>query len=339
MEDAPVSPEPLFLKSERADGVPVGGTLVIDPETSARLGRELSTLPSPYDHIEDVLLLLEPIFAALPVEVRRGIRRFGSDPHAEGALLIRNLPVDPALPDTPALGKRPEGKTTFVSEGCILGIGQLLGHLFGYTNEKEAELVHQIAPVRGRETAASNEGSKADFGPHTECGALSMIPTYLLLTCLRADSGGAAATFLVEARDLCRRVSPDDLAALFQPDFQMEIPESFGSADQWSPRGAILRGSVEMPELWYDRDGMRGATEEAQAVLDRLHALTADPSVQRQAVLRPGDLLVLDNRKTVHGRKPFTPRYDGRDRWFQRVYLQRDLWGGRTFARAPRIFY
>jgi alpha-ketoglutarate-dependent taurine dioxygenase len=48
---------------------------------------------------------------------------------------------------------------------------------------------------------------------------------------------------------------------------------------------------------------------------------------------------VLDNRKTVHGRKPFTPRYDGRDRWFQRVYLQRDLWGGRTFARAPRIFY
>ena len=334
-----MSAEPHFFRSERAEGGPVGRTLVLDDETRDRLGRELSTLPSPYEDIEEVLLQLEPIFGSLPVELRRGIKRFGSDPLAEGALLVRNLPVDPSLPDTPARGKRPADKTSFVSEGCILGVGQLLGHLFGYTNEKEAELVHQIAPVRGRETAASNEGSKADFGPHTECGALSMIPTYLLLTCLRADAGGAAATFLMEARDLCRRLSPDDLAALFQPHFQMEIPESFGSADQWSAPGAILRGSVEMPELWYDRDGMRGTTPEAQAVLDRVHALAADPSVQRQAVLRPGDILVLDNRKTVHGRRPFTPRYDGRDRWFQRVYLQRDLWGGRTFARAPRIFY
>jgi L-asparagine oxygenase len=34
----------------------------------------------------------------------------------------------------------------------------------------------------------------------------------------------------------------------------------------------------------------------------------------RTAYLEPGDLAVVDNRVTVHGRTAFRPRYDGRDR-------------------------
>jgi alpha-ketoglutarate-dependent taurine dioxygenase len=38
-----------------------------------------------------------------------------------------------------------------------------------------------------------------------------------------------------------------------------------------------------------------------------------------------GDLLCIDNRRTVHGRTSFTPRYDGFDRWLQRSFVVRDL--------------
>jgi len=38
-----------------------------------------------------------------------------------------------------------------------------------------------------------------------------------------------------------------------------------------------------------------------------------------------GDLLCIDNRRTVHGRTAFSPRYDGFDRWIQRSFVVRDL--------------
>ena len=42
-------------------------------------------------------------------------------------------------------------------------------------------------------------------------------------------------------------------------------------------------------------------------------------------VLEPGDLLVIDNNVAVHGRSPFTARFDGHDRWLQRSFVVADL--------------
>lgn len=42
-------------------------------------------------------------------------------------------------------------------------------------------------------------------------------------------------------------------------------------------------------------------------------------------VLEAGDLLVIDNAVAVHGRTPFTPRFDGTDRWLQRTFVVSDL--------------
>jgi len=41
--------------------------------------------------------------------------------------------------------------------------------------------------------------------------------------------------------------------------------------------------------------------------------------------LETGDLLVIDNNKTIHGRKPFQPKYDGTDRWVQRMLVRKQL--------------
>ena len=34
--------------------------------------------------------------------------------------------------------------------------------------------------------------------------------------------------------------------------------------------------------------------------------------------LEAGDLLILKNNRTLHGRSPYSPRYDDTDRWVQR---------------------
>lgn len=40
--------------------------------------------------------------------------------------------------------------------------------------------------------------------------------------------------------------------------------------------------------------------------------------------LKPGDLMIVDNRRAIHARSGYTPRYDGTDRWLQRMYVRRD---------------
>jgi L-asparagine oxygenase len=42
----------------------------------------------------------------------------------------------------------------------------------------------------------------------------------------------------------------------------------------------------------------------------------------RRVVVRPGDLLVLDNDLVVHGRDSFIAGFDGRDRWLKRVIVR-----------------
>ncbi|WP_189595188.1 TauD/TfdA family dioxygenase, partial [Nocardia cerradoensis] len=38
--------------------------------------------------------------------------------------------------------------------------------------------------------------------------------------------------------------------------------------------------------------------------------------------LTPGEMLLVDNDVAVHGRVPFTARYDGTDRWLKRVNIR-----------------
>lgn len=64
-------------------------------------------------------------------------------------------------------------------------------------------------------------------------------------------------------------------------------------------------------------------TERAAAALVELQLLFERTA--RTARLEPGDLAVVDNRITVHGRTAFSPRFDGTDRWLQRTFVLADL--------------
>jgi L-asparagine oxygenase len=43
--------------------------------------------------------------------------------------------------------------------------------------------------------------------------------------------------------------------------------------------------------------------------------------------LNAGDRLIVHNRKCAHARSRFEARFDGTDRWLQRVYVRRTLEG------------
>ncbi|CAM5724923.1 hypothetical protein STENM223S_05279 [Streptomyces tendae] len=67
-----------------------------------------------------------------------------------------------------------------------------------------------------------------------------------------------------------------------------------------------------------------------------LEALTAE--LQRNltdVVVSPGDLLVIDNYRVVHGRAAFKARFDGTDRWLKKAVVTRDLRKSRAHRKSP----
>jgi L-asparagine oxygenase len=303
----------------------------------ATLNLFLAPGASPYQDTEEFLLDCEMRADELPRFVRRGLLEFQVRSNESGVLLIKGLPIDPGLyhVKTPSNAERSADKTTFVSERCLAMIGSRLGHLVSYIQEKNGDLFQNLAPVQGCEQIQSSSGSKSRLQFHRETVFHPYAPEYLLLLCLRADHDAIAETTYASITHALPLISAHHRDLLFQPLYQTGIDYSFGNIQTIQGKGPVmpvLYGNREDPFLNYDEDLMEAMTSEAGAALEALKDAIA--SVYRSIKLEVGDLLCIDNRRTVHGRSPFKPRYDGFDRWLQRSFVVRDL-GSSAKDRLP----
>jgi L-asparagine oxygenase len=311
----------------------------------ATLNLFLAPGANPYQDTEEFLLDCEMRADELPRFVRRELLEFQVRPLADisksanesGVLLLKGLPIDPGLyhVKTPSNAQRSADKTTFVSERCLAMIGSRLGHLVSYIQEKNGDLFQNLAPVQGSEQIQSSSGSKSRLQFHRETVFHPYAPEYLLLLCLRADHDAIAETTYASITHALPLISATHRDLLFQPLYQTGIDYSFGNIQTIQGKGSVmpvLYGNREDPFLNYDEDLMEAMTPEANAALEALKDAIA--SVYQGIKLEVGDLLCIDNRRTVHGRSPFKPRYDGFDRWLQRSFVVRDL-GSSAKDRLP----
>ncbi|GAB4364427.1 MAG: clavaminate synthase family protein [Elainellaceae cyanobacterium] len=284
--------------------------------------------PNPYQETEEFLLDCEMRADEMPRFVRRALLEFQVRSNTEGILLLRGLPIDPGLyhVHTPIHARRSAEKMTYVSERCLAMIGSRLGHLVSYIQEKKGDLFQNLAPVQGQEQVQSSGGSKTRLQFHRETVFHPYAPEYLLLFCLRPDHDRVAETTYASVTHALPLISEQHRELLFQPLYQTGIDYSFGNMQTVKGNGPILPvlyGHRTDPFLNYDEDLMQATTPEAQAAIDALKEAIAQ--VYRGVKLETGDLLCIDNRRTVHGRSSFLPRYDGFDRWLQRSFVVRDL--------------
>lgn len=260
----------------------------------------------------------------LPLPLRTSLTAFRRDSGPAGTLLIRGLPVDEELlPDTPSAKGSVQREAT-IPAGALMLVTSALGDPIAFRPEKSGAMVHDVVPVPGSEAFQGNEGSVL-LSLHTENAFHADRPDYVLLLCLRADHEQVAALRTVSVRQVGRAI-PDPLReALASAEYVTDAPPSFGSASGAgrSVPHAVLGGAPDDPDLLVDFAATQPQTPRAAAALRDLRDLLAEHAVNHY--LRPGDLAVVDNAVTVHGRSGFTPRYDGRDRWLQRSFATRDL--------------
>lgn len=258
----------------------------------------------------------------LPAGLRRLVRRFRRDSGPDGTLLLHGLPVDePALPDTPRMaGSIQRSATAPAATLVLLACG--LGDPVAYQAEKHGALVQDVVPVPGQEDVQGNVGSVL-LSFHNENAFHQHRPDYVMLLCLRADHDRMAGLRTACIRTVLPLLSGRSRDVLSEPVFVTAPPPSFGQDGEPTVAHPVLSGADGDPDLRVDLAATRPLRPEGAIALAELADLMN--STARTTRMVPGDLAIVDNRVTVHGRTPFRPRYDGRDRWLQRTFVSTDL--------------
>jgi len=257
----------------------------------------------------------------LPAAMRARIEAFRSSPPPAGCMLLRGLPVG-VLPPTPAEPTDAVDKSNG-TELRLLTVASLLGEPVGYQPEHGGDVVQNIVPVEQSAASQTSTSSKVDLMFHTEAAFHPHRPHYLLLFCLRGDPN--ARTTVASIHTALAFLDRDIVDVLFEPRFRCAVDESYlhGRSNVLGEAMPVLTGDLADPTMVFDQDLMVGTDEEADEALVALgRALDAHHA---EIVLEPGDLLVIDNHMVVHGRSPFTARFDGTDRWLQRAFVVDDL--------------
>lgn len=201
-----------------------------------------------------------------------------------------------------------------ISENLLFDLADQLGMFIqAYREEKSGAMIHNVIPVKGRERSYSNEGS-FEFPMHVEAPHLEERPDYLALLCLRGHPD--AVTLWAEWGDVENCLTPHYRSVLEQPLFLLRPGESWGKKDAIRVR-LVDGGSVRL-----NLANVQPIGDDAAMALNQLRLIFKEAHVVQRRTLKTGDLLLISNRRCVHGRKGFFGDYDGSQRWIQRAYLR-----------------
>ncbi len=307
------------------------GTLVrrtLSPATTDALDRAARDLAERFDSPIDpgISAAVDRRLPELPDEVSEAMRPPGDD----GAVIISGLRVDDAgLGPTPD-SWRAAGTAGFDFELIMLLLARAAGEPFGWRGQQDGRLINTIVPSRGQEVSQTGASSATTLAPHTEDAFHPGRAHLMLLGCLRnPDRVGTTVSSV-------RRVELDDdhRQALAEPVLPILPDSSYGTVHDHTDHDHTdhdHEGARPTPSLWDGPDGTTLRYDPAYTPLERAEPdyrtaygrLSAElDRVKITAVLDPGELLLIDNDLAVHGRVPFTARYDGTDRWLKRVNIR-----------------
>lgn len=237
-----------------------------------------------------------------------------------GAVVVHGLDIgDPGA--TPAEMHPADARAR--SATSLLNAATWLGSPVGYTQEHGGQVVQNIYPLAESVGQQISTSSDVPLAFHTETAFHPHKSHFLLLLCLRGDAG--AATTLCSVDALVPQLDDAVVTTLGEARFRTGVDLSFGRGDGWMTAPAPVLGAADdgPRTLTYDGELTVGTDDEARDALVRLADAIA--CTYTSVVLDAGDLLIIDNRRAVHGRSEFRARFDGTDRWLQRTFVIDDL--------------
>lgn len=191
-----------------------------------------------------------------------------------------------------------------------------------------------IFDVRAKQRPTSNAYTALELPLHTDLPHHQHQPGYQLFHCLSSDAVGGASLLAdgFEAAEALRERDPGAFALLTR------LPVGFryqdGDADHFF-EGPVIgldhTGAVSeirfAPNVVAPLDVPHAVMEPMRRAYHAFAAILSEPRFRRCIRLEPGDLLVTDNLRVLHGREAFDPATG--ERRLQGCYVDRSEWSSR----------
>jgi len=168
------------------------------------------------------------------------------------------------------------------------------------------------------------------LGPHTDTCWRQTLSGLVLLHCLKAHPQGGRS-IVVDGFAVASRLRDEDQTAF---DLLSQVPISFGSKvdnkDDWRVLGRIISTAADghLEGIRYNGNSIEQLElpskliEPVYQALEKFESILYDRALWWQPMLQPGDLLILDNHRVLHGREAFDP--DVAERHLQICAVDRD---------------
>lgn len=224
--------------------------------------------------------------------------------------VLRNLPVDP-LPEQWKVGPAP------LTEAVLVGITHAIGlRHFGYLEEKNGAILQDVYPIPGWEETLSNAG-RVKFNLHVESPFLPRAARPEAAALIALNNDGNTATRLAVVEAINARLPPEIVDRLRQPLFSYKHDDSF-SINGYTLRTPYSPFLKQIDGFEESRCAIYTSADSPEAEMALAAWLEVAEAVAMDVVLKPGDILVFNNHRCVHGRGVVEGR-----RWLKRVYGSR----------------
>ena len=256
----------------------------------------------------------------LPESLKEILYEFKHSEYA--ALLLKNLYIDRGI-ETPSSNMHHIGETTLLGKVQAI-INCYIGEMVSYEAEGDGRLFQDMVPNETMQDSQTSLSSKAELELHTEQAFSELRPDYLSLACLKGASD--AKTYLLDIYDLMDSLDIEDICLLKQSLWNIGVDLSFkmnGCSDHIRGPIPIISVLDQSLQLNFDQDLMIGLNEEAKLLTEKIIQIYYER--RKHIVLKPGNLLIINNHKAVHGRSIFTPNFDGNDRFIIRSFIMKNL--------------
>jgi len=265
--------------------------------------------------------------SCLPNRIIQILTCFSLHGNSRGYLLLsRFVPEkeeEEEIPDTPPDNTHHIGETTRLAKAQAI-LNECIGNMIAYEAEGDGNLFQDMSPNYKMSKMQTSLGSAVELEIHTEQAFSNLRPDFLSLACLRGDPN--ATTFILPVNTILDHISLSEKELLLEPLWKIGVDLSFKLNGAEFIEGD-LRGPIPILTsdgyLVFDQDLMRGITEEAEQLRKKIIQIYYEHRTGH--CLRPGEIIWIDNRRALHGRSSFSPKFDGKDRFLVRTFITLDL--------------
>uniref|UniRef100_A0A6C0DD55 TauD/TfdA-like domain-containing protein n=1 Tax=viral metagenome TaxID=1070528 RepID=A0A6C0DD55_9ZZZZ len=293
---------------------------------------------SPSKNPDDFCNQTKILSKELPIRIQIELTNFVENGNENGFLLVSGLDLlDDNIPDTPSENTKKIGEKTILAKIQAI-ILSFVSDIIAYEAEGYGNIFQDIVPIQKMKMEQTSLSSGAELEIHTEQAFSKLRPDLLSLACLRGDPN--AITYVLPAESIIDNLSDSDVELLKQPLWKTGVDLSFKLDGHEFIEGDIRGPSPILDQVYrsngrhnlvFDQDLMFGINDDAERLIMKIVDIYYQHRISHN--LKPGEIIIIDNRYAVHGRSPFQPKYDGKDRFLVRCFSVFD-YNNSSYARG-----